>query len=310
MIVLEMRFLYQIVIFIDFHLRVEMWERWIILHSGVCCEIWVFLHHTVLLKSFWPFVEKLTTGQPRSKALPHAGSKVREPDRASWVRLESGICILKTSFLDFLVGSRISVSNDFCVLCDQKLYPTIQNVLFFFSLSLSLACPWTSEITHSFSCDKNFPKHCDFGRLLRISGFYTIFVSKKQVLVRSWRWVWSNGDGLHCSKYSWSTATAGNKFLGFGIHMDLVGFLALQTPTNVSSPTSLGRLISSQRSGEVTFPQLFVAREQSLPFLRIPFPGRSSGILSTSFRREAFSKGFFIPFEYRLDRFLCTKVYS
>ena len=95
--------------------------------------------HTVLLKSFWPFVEKLTTGQPRSKALPHAGSKVREPDRASWVWLESGICILKTSFLDFLVGSRISVSNDFCVLCDQKLYPTIQNVLFFFFFSLSLS---------------------------------------------------------------------------------------------------------------------------------------------------------------------------
>ena len=85
----------------------------------------------------------------------------------------------------------------------------------------------------------------------------------------------------------------------FGI-WDPHGFgwvLALQTPTNVSSPTSLGRWVSSQRSGEVTFPQLFVAREQSLPFLRIPFPGRSSGILSTSFRREAFSKGFLIPSE-------------
>ena len=310
MIVLEMRFLYQTVIFIDFDLRAEMWERWIILHPGVCFEIWVFLHHAVLLKSFWPFVEKRTTGQPRSKALPHAGSKVREPERheSGW-NLE--FASWRYHFWIFLVGSRISISNDFCVLCDQKLYPTIQNVLcFFFSLSLSLSCPWTSEITQLFSCDKNFPKHRYFGRLLWLSGFYMIFTSKKQVLVSSWRWVWSNGDGLHCSKYSWSTATAGNKFLGFGIHMDLVGFLALQTPTNVSSPTSLGRLISWQRSGEVTFPQLLVAREQSLPFLRIPFPGRSSGILSTSFRREAFSKGFFIPFEYRLDRFLCTHVCS
>ena len=52
--------------------------------------------------------------------------------------------------------------------------------------------------------------------------------------------------------------------------MDLVGFLALQTPTNVSSPTSLERLISSQRSGEVTFPQLFVAREQA-SFFKNPF---------------------------------------
>ena len=118
---------------------------------------------------------------------------------------------------------------------------------------------------------------------------------KKQVLVRSWRWVWSNGDGLHCSKIQLVNRNCRKQVLGFGIHVDLVGFLALQTPTNVSSP-SLGRWISSQRSGEVTFPQLFVAREQSLPFLRIPFPGRSSGILSTSFRREAFSKGFFIPF--------------
>ena len=138
MIVLEMRFLYQTVIFIDFDLRAEMWERWIILHPGVCFEIWVFLHHAVLLKSFWPFVEKRTTGQPRSKALPHAGSKVREPERheSGW-NLE--FASWRYHFWIFLVGSRISISNDFCVLCDQKLYPTIQNVLCFFFLSLSLS---------------------------------------------------------------------------------------------------------------------------------------------------------------------------
>ena len=181
MIVLEMRFLYQTVISIDFHLRVEMWERWRILHPGVCCEIWIFLHHRVLLKSFWPFVEKRTTGQPRSKALPHAGSKVREPERheSGW-NLE--FASWRYHFWIFLVGSRISISNDFCVLCDQKLHPTIQNVLcfFFLSLSLSLSCPWTSEITQLFSCDKNFPKHRYFGRLLRLSGFYMIFIYIKK----------------------------------------------------------------------------------------------------------------------------------
>ncbi len=196
-------------------------------------------------------------------------------------------------------------SNDFCVLCDPKLYPTISNALFL-SLSFSLmSINWSNyAITfmwQELSCNtviwetsSNFRIWYDFsikkagtGEELKVSLERWVTLFKIQLVNRN------------CRKQV------------FGI-WDPHGFgwvLALQTPTNVSSPTSLGRWVSSQRSGEVTFPQLFVAREQSLPFLRIPFPGRSSGILSTSFRREAFSKGFLIPSEYRLDRFLCKQVY-
>ena len=302
MIVLEMRFLYQTVIFIDFDLRVEMWERWIILHPGVCCEIWVFLHHTVLLKSFWPFVEKRTTGQPRSKALPHAGSKVREPERhesgwnlefACW-RYQPG------QGFQFLTTSVYSVTQS-CI------PPFKTSSSFFFSLSLSLShVHELVKLRIRFHVTRTSP-FWETSSTFRI--LYDLCIKKTgigeelKVSLEQRRWV-------TLFKIQLVNRNCRNKFLGFGIHMDLVGFLALQTPTNLSSPTSLGKLISWQRSGEVTFPQLFVAREQSLPFLRIPFPGRSSGILSTSFRREAFSKGFFIPFEYRLDRFLCTHVYS